>query len=54
MLKLIHDKGLAQTVSMKDFENILYIAFLKLNPYLVQIGNIQERHLWKKNPKFTF
>ena len=25
-----------------------------LNPYLVHFGNIQERHLWKKNPKFTF
>ena len=26
----------------------------KVNPYLVHFGNIQERHLWKKNPKFTF
>ena len=25
-----------------------------LNPYLLHFGNIQERHLWKKNPKFTF
>ena len=24
------------------------------NPYLLHFGNIQERHLWKKNPKFTF
>ena len=23
-------------------------------PYLLHFGNIQERHLWKKNPKFTF
>ena len=25
-----------------------------INPYLLHFGNIQERHLWKKNPKFTF
>jgi len=24
------------------------------NPYPLHFGNIQERHLWKKNPKFTF
>jgi len=24
------------------------------NPYLLHVGNIQERHLWKKNPKFIF
>ena len=28
--------------------------FFIFNPYLVHFGNIQERHLWKKNPKFTF
>ena len=27
---------------------------LYFNPYLLHFGNIQERHLWKKNPKFTF
>ena len=27
---------------------------LYVNPYLLHFGNIQERHLWKKNPKFTF
>ena len=25
-----------------------------LNPYLLHFGNIQERHLWKKNPIFIF
>ena len=30
------------------------LKFLFLNPYLLHFGNIQERHLWKKNPKFTF
>ena len=25
-----------------------------INPYLLHFGNIQERHLWKINPKFTF
>ena len=25
-----------------------------VNPYPLHFGNIQERHLWKKNPKFTF
>ena len=27
---------------------------LKINPYPLHFGNIQERHLWKKNPKFIF
>ena len=27
---------------------------MRINPYLLHFGNIQERHLWKKNPKFTF
>ena len=26
----------------------------RLIPYLVHFGKIQERHLWKKNPEFTF
>ena len=32
----------------------LYLASYFINPYLLHFGNIQERHLWKKNPKFTF
>ena len=26
----------------------------RVNPYPLHFGYIQERHLWKKNPKFTF
>ena len=36
-----------------NFENRFWRGF-SLNPYLLHFGNIQERHLWKKNPKFTF
>ena len=48
----------------KQFLYIYFLAFLHrrsffrlfyvINPYLLHFGNIQERHLWKKNPKFTF
>ena len=35
-------------------KEFFFSEFTLLNPYLLHFGNIQERHLWKKNPKFTF
>ena len=40
--------GPARNVGGKLFRSVT------VNPYLLHFGNIQERHLWKKNPKFTF
>ena len=36
---------------IKIFRNVTFWGF---KPYLLHFGNIQERHLWKKNPKFIF
>ena len=37
-----------------NFKNEFGCVRTTINPYLLHFGNIQERHLWKKNPKFTF
>ena len=39
---------------LKTIIAIIINAKSSINPYSIHFGNIQERHLWKKNPKFTF
>jgi len=45
-----------QVLKVFHYTHLIYsfIPLRSVNPYLLHFGNIQERHLWKKNPKFMF